>query len=68
MPARLSVKAEPWRASQPRAAAQAMHPDDAGAAIGSAHNYGASVGSNLVGPDGGQVLVDHTVKRIAELF
>lgn len=51
-----------------RAMQQKMHSGDAGMAVGSAHNYGASVGSNFVGADGGQVLVDHTVKHIAELF
>jgi hypothetical protein len=51
-----------------RAVRQAMHPADAGLALGSAHNYGASVGSNLVGPDGGQVLVNRTLELIAKLF
>lgn len=31
-------------------------------------SYGAEVASNLVGPDGGQVLVDQTIKEIESLF
>lgn len=51
-----------------RAVRQKTHPDDLEAALGSAHNYGASVGSNDVGPDGGQILVNRSVELITGLF
>lgn len=51
-----------------RAIKEKIHPADKASSLGSAHNYSASIGSNKVGPEGGQLLVEHSLKRIAELM